>query len=69
MNIYARNGHKVIFANPTAGYKDDQRIAKQHLTVGHSYTIDYTDVGSWHTDVYLLEFPNRAFNSVMFEDT
>jgi len=32
------------------------------------YTVDYTEVSSWHTDVFLEEFPNESFNSVHFAE-
>ena len=38
------------------------------LTVGELYTIDYMDVCSFVTYVYLKEFPNKHFNSVLFEE-
>jgi hypothetical protein len=68
MNIYALEGHKVRCTNLTGGYDHHQETAKKHLAVGQEYTVEYTDVGSWHTDVYLKEFPDVNFNSVFFED-
>jgi hypothetical protein len=38
------------------------------LEVGKIYHIDFLDVRSWHTDVYLKEFPGMWFNSVLFEE-
>lgn len=68
MNIYAENGDKVIFINDTSGYESDQEKAKKYLEKGKVYTVAATDVGGWHTDVYLKEIPGQAFNSVLFED-
>ena len=68
MNIYALEGHKVRFDNPTSGYEYDQKQAAKYLQIGKEYTIDYTNVENSSTDVYLKEFPNISFNSVMFED-
>ena len=68
MNIYSDPGTKVIFANPTYGYPHDQENAKQHLTADKVYTVDHTDVFDSSTDVYLVEVPGVAFNSVLFED-
>ena len=65
MDIYSRPGTKVIFDNPTAGYKHDQEYCRKHLIVGRVYTIHYTEVHSSSTDVYLVGFPG-SFNSVMF---
>jgi hypothetical protein len=66
MDIYAKEGTKVIFANPTWGYQFDQKMAAKHLKEGAVYTVERTDVDSWHTDVYLKEVPGIAFNSVHF---
>lgn len=68
MNIYAARGDKVSFAHPKNGYGHDQDKAARHLVKGQTYTIDHTEVHSWHTDVFLQEFPNVSFNSVLFED-
>lgn len=68
MNIYAEEGHKVVFSNPNAGLFIHQEMAAKHLTVGETYTVDYTDVGGWSTDVYLKEVDGVRFNSVLFED-
>ena len=68
MNIYALEGHKVTCSTLDAGYENNKEVATKHLTVGNVYTVDYTNVDSWHTDVYLKEFPDVAFNSIFFED-
>jgi hypothetical protein len=68
MNIYALEGHKVKCETLEAGYDYDKEIAKRHLELSKEYTIDYTIVDSWSTDVYLKEIPNQRFNSVFFED-
>jgi hypothetical protein len=68
MNIYALEGHKVKCSTFDAGYDYDKEVAKKHLELGKEYTIHYTIVDSWSTDVFLTEFPNIKFNSVFFED-
>jgi len=68
MNIYADNGDKVVCHTYEAGYDSDKERAKEYLEVGKIYTIDYTEVDSWSTTVYLQEFPLIPFNSVFFED-
>lgn len=68
MDNNAESGTMVRFAFPTNGYLSDQEFAKQYLSEGMIYTVDFTDVGSWHTDVYLKEFPGKPFNSVLFEE-
>lgn len=68
MDIHAKNGSKVVFYHPANGYTHHQETAAKHLEVGQEYTVDYTDVGGYHTDVFLIEVPGVAFNSVMFDD-
>ena len=68
MNIYATKGHKVIAKNLDWGYPEDIRKAAKYLTPGGVYTVSYTDVGGWRTDVKLAEFDGVLFNSVHFED-
>lgn len=68
MNIFAIKGHKVVCDTFDAGRYDDKEIAKQYLSVGSIYTIDYTNVYDYCTEVYLQEIPNISFNSVFFED-
>lgn len=38
------------------------------LEVGKEYTVEDVDVHDWYTLVYLEEFPNVEFNSVIFEE-
>lgn len=38
------------------------------LTVGEKYTVIDVEVHSWHSLVTLKEFPDRQFNSVLFEE-
>ena len=66
MDVYSKKGTKVIFDHPNAGYDHHIETAREHLEVGKEYTVDHTDVGGSHTDVYLVEIPDVAFNSVMF---
>ena len=68
MNVYASYGDFVVFANPTAGLSGHQKRAALHLKVGAVYIIEKTDVGNYHTDVYLIEFPGISFNSILFND-
>lgn len=70
MNIFATKGDKVIVTEKSAknGYNSDFLLVKEHLIIGGIYTVDYTKVESWHTSVYLKEFPHLVFNSVNFED-
>ena len=38
------------------------------LEIGEEYTLEDVEVHSWHTIIYLEEFPNVKFNSVAFEE-
>jgi len=67
MNIYAEEGHKVIFDHPNAGTDHDQKVCREKLKVGEIYTVVQTEVGGWHTDVWLKDIKG-SFNSVMFSD-
>jgi len=67
MNIEAKKGDKVIFTG-NGGYDIENKIAKTILTVNKIYTVDYTIIHSYNTDVILEEFPDNKFNSVFFDD-
>lgn len=67
IDIYSKEGTKVKYTGK-GGYDCHKEYANKHLKVGEIYTIDHTDVGGWHTDVYLKEVPDKAFNSVHFVD-
>lgn len=68
MNIYANSGHKVVAKHLDWGYEPDKEQAHKYLEQDAIYTVSYTEVSSWHTDVYLEEIPGVKFNSVHFED-
>lgn len=69
MDIYSSEGSKVMFKHESNGYKSHQETARKYLKLGAVYTVRSTVIGGSHTDVYLNEVPNVAFNSVMFENT
>lgn len=68
MNIYAKNGDRVVYAFPKHGRDWDRVQATEHLELGKTYTVDRTSVGSSNTAVWLQEIPGIAFNSVQFKD-
>lgn len=39
----------------------------EHLTRGECYTVERVEAHSWHTKIFLQEFPGIEFNSVWFE--
>lgn len=66
MNIYAIPGTKVRFTGEGGGEFENGE-ARSKLEIGGLYTIKNTEVGDWHTLVFLKEV-DGSFNSVMFED-
>lgn len=67
MNIYLKKGTKIIYNNYGSGYPHNRKTAEEHLVRRECYTVDHTVVGSYATDVYLVEVPDIPFNSVMFD--
>ena len=67
MNIYAKEGGKVIFLGYN-GYDDELAHAKKILEIGKEYTVYYTEIYGWSSTVCLKEFPSYDFNTVMFKD-
>ncbi len=48
------------------GDNDDPRGL---LESGETYTIMLEEAHTWHTHVYLQEFPGKAFNSIWFKES
>lgn len=75
MNIYALPGHKVKVTAETIqnGTDWDREQALKYLTVEQVYTVDFTLVSNYHTDVFLKEFPdnldlqNARLNRISFD--
>ena len=40
----------------------------KHLILGNVYTVSKTEMHSYHTKVFLEEFPGIPFNSVWFDE-
>jgi hypothetical protein len=68
MNIRAKEGHKVVFLGKGGYDIEPVNAIKDGLEVGKEYTVDFTDVGQSHSTVHLKEFPDRGYNTVMFDD-
>ena len=68
MNIWALKGHEVKVTDKTinAGYDSDTSRVKDRLIIGDSYKVSHTRVGGSSTDVFLIDFPEIAFNTVNF---
>lgn len=68
MNDDADEGTKVTFCEKypmSFGVSVDNA---KLLTLGESYTVDHTEIHSWHTIVFLKEFPGTEFSSVWFSE-
>lgn len=55
--VCVANDHRTYGDNPT-----------DYLKVGERYTVIGVDVDDWYTLVTLAEFPDKEFNSVLFEE-
>jgi hypothetical protein len=71
MNIYSPTGTQVRFV----GVKDEMQIRwgshvdpRGILDVGDVYTIEGTEVHTWHTKVFLEGFSGKSFNGAWFEE-
>jgi len=69
------NEHKLIpaalveakFVHPNHGYPADKAMAKRYLEIGKSYAVKKIEIGDFNTNVWLMEYPDKCFNSVLFE--
>lgn len=67
-DIYDSEERKVVcVSNKDHNFYDCDENAPL-LKVGEQYTVSEVEVHSWHTVVYLKEFPGVEFNSVCFEE-
>lgn len=57
-----------VYSHPNNGYESDRKMCKDAgLVVGKEYEMSHISVGSSSSEVYLMEFPNKHFNSVHFD--
>lgn len=69
MNIYAKEGHKVVFTGCSVNQQRYRGFADHKLlNQGNTYVVEKTDVKCDYTKVFLKEFPELPFNSVCFDD-
>lgn len=68
MDIYSDSGTKVKFMNRNGTEHDRNYAIDNGLWTTEVYTVDYTEVGSWCSEVFLKEFPSKGFNTVMFKE-
>lgn len=68
MDIFNSKPRKLLcVSNKNHEWTDSDENAHL-LTVGNTYTMIGIEVHSWHTNVYLDEFPGVKFNSSCFEE-
>lgn len=61
-NLYA------VLKTYEAGYESERdKIKELNMNIGDKYIVDYIDVYGYHTDVFLIDFPDNIFNSVFFD--
>lgn len=68
LDMHREPGAKVKANHLDWGRYWDIELAERFLEHGKTYTVANTEVYSFHTDVYLEEFPGVRFNSVHFVD-
>lgn len=68
-NIYALKGFQVKIRSVSEDTMfGTGKAAMEHLRVGNIYTIEKTEVHSWHTKYYFQEVPGIAFASFASDD-
>ncbi|MCH6198612.1 hypothetical protein MMU07_03405 [Aquiflexum sp. LQ15W] len=67
MDIYTPPGQKVRYIN-RHGHDSEREFANLHLQEGAVYTLLRSKLFKFRTEIYLEEFPEMPFNSVMFEN-
>jgi hypothetical protein len=66
MDIYSREGTKVVFLGFNGYPSQVEGAIEDGLIAGQQYTVSYVDVGSSYSYVSLEEFPSKEYNTVMF---
>lgn len=61
MNIYALKGFRVRAMRNSS-------LIEKHLKIGEVYTVEFTEVHFYDSQVYLQEVPNIPFNPSKFDD-
>ena len=68
MDIYNHTERQVICVSNKDNHFFDCDKNSPLLIVGEKYTVVGIDVWSFHTGVWLQEFPGIEFNSICFEE-
>ena len=64
---YDGNLYAVLTTYETGHESQREKIKKLGMNIGDKYMVDYIDVYGYHTDVFLIEYPDENFNSVFFD--
>jgi len=68
IDIYSPKGKKIryVVPDPISWGTDANNV--KHLTLGAIYTVERTEVHSWHTKLFLQEVPGIPFSTVWFDE-
>src|ERR1035437_3136223 len=65
MDVESPNGTKIVMWFPTNGYDyHGKLIEKLGIKLGQVCTVNFTEVHSYSTDLYIMEYPGELFNPV-----
>lgn len=68
-NIYALRGFKLRITSVSEDLMHGTgKAAMEHLEIGKIYTVDKTEVHSWHTEYYFQEIPGIPFTAFESDD-
>ena len=68
MNIESPEGTKVRCINHSKCVMNwGSNDSPEDLIIGDIYTVDHTEIHSYHTKVFLKEFPGKKFGTGHFE--
>ena len=68
IDIHSPKGTKIRFVVPDPlTWGVDANNAKR-LILGEIYTVEKTEIHSWHTKLYLQEVPGIPFSTVWFDE-
>jgi len=65
--VSADKGTKIIAVDLERGTEHDMKLAQQLLIQGNTYTVDYTTVHNFWSEVFLIEIPGIGFNLIHFD--
>ena len=57
----------VCIPTGTGGYAMDKEYIAENLELGKEYKLDHMSVSQSSSSLFLVDFPNKSFNTVCFE--